>query len=132
MKAGQTRSHNSAKYFTASELRRRQPTLPARDDFLCGPRPGGATAHLFKLFVVSGSAGRDDRQPPCVQEPLQPPVASQIMRAVYSLVVLAEEFGAFPLGQVPENDLGVVRILVLGQLGGHVTEVTPGPGHWLT
>ena len=53
------------------------------------------------------------------------------MRGVYSLVVLAEELGAFPLGPVPENDLGVIRILVLGQLGGHATEVTPGPGQWL-
>jgi hypothetical protein len=68
---------------------------------------------------------------PCVQEPLQPPVASRIMRGVYSLLVLAEELGAFPLGQVPENDLGVIRILVLGQFGGHATEVTPGPGQWL-
>ena len=41
------------------------------------------------------------------------------------------QLGAFPLGQVPENDLGVIRILVLGQLGGHATEVTPGPGQWL-
>jgi hypothetical protein len=33
------------------------------------------------------------------------------MRGVYSLVVLAEELGAFLLGQVPENSLGVIRIL---------------------
>jgi hypothetical protein len=66
-----------------------------------------------------------------VQEPLQPPVASRIMRDVYSLVILAQELGAFPLGQVPENDLGVIPILVLGQLGGHATEVAPGPGQWL-
>ncbi len=93
--------------------RRRQPLLPVRDDFLCWRRPGSAAAHRFKFLVVSGPAGRDDRQPPCVQEPLQPSVASRIMRGVYSLVVLAEELGAFLLGQVPENDLGIIRILYL-------------------
>ncbi len=66
-----------------------------------------------------------------MQEPLQPPAASQIMRRIYSLVVLAEELGAFPLGQVPENDLGVIRILILDQPGGHADEVTPEPGQWL-
>jgi hypothetical protein len=111
MTAGGIRCQNSAGTSPHLSPRRRQSLLPARDDFLCWPRPVGATAHRFKLFVVSGSAGRDDRQPPCVQKPLQPPVASRIMRGVYSLVVLAEKLGAFLLGQVPENDRGVIRIL---------------------
>ena len=48
-------------------------------------------------------AGRDDRQPPRVQESLQLPVAERIMCGVYGLVVLTEEVRAFALGQVPEN-----------------------------
>lgn len=65
-----------------------------------------------------------------MQEALQPPVAGRIMRGVYCLVVLAKELGAFLLGQVPQNNLGVIRILNLDWLGGHAIQNTPGPGRW--
>ena len=65
-----------------------------------------------------------------MQEALQPPLADRIMRGVYSLVVLAEELGAFLLRQVPWNNLRVIRILNLDWLGGHAIQRTTGPGRW--
>ncbi len=41
------------------------------------------------------------------------------MRSVHGLVVLAKELTALLLRQIPENHLGVMRILV--RLSGHVT-----------
>jgi putative intracellular protease/amidase len=57
-----------------------------------------------------------------MQDPLQPPVARRIMRCIHGLVVLAEELGAFLLGQVFENDLGVIRVLNLDLLSGHAVK----------
>ena len=57
------------------------------------------------------------------------PVAGRIMRGVYGVVVLAQELGAFLLGQVPENNLRVIRVVNLDRLGGHAIQITPGPGH---
>jgi hypothetical protein len=42
-----------------------------------------------------------------------------VMRGVYGLVVLTQESGAFLLGQVAENGLGVIRILTLDRFGRH-------------
>jgi hypothetical protein len=44
------------------------------------------------------------------------------VRSVHGLVVLAKELTALLLGQIPENHLGVMRILVLDRLSGHVTK----------
>ena len=63
-----------------------------------------------------------------MQQLLQPPVAGRIMRRVYRLVVLAEELAAFLLRQVPQNGLGIIRILCLSRRGGHETKLHPGPG----
>ena len=52
------------------------------------------------------------------------------MRSVHGIVVLPEELSAFLLGQVPENNLRVVRILDLDRLDGHAIKPTPGPGRW--
>ena len=65
-----------------------------------------------------------------MQEPLQLPVAGRVMRGVYGFVVLAEKLGLFLLGEVTKNHFRVVRILNLSRLGGHATQVTPGPGRW--
>jgi hypothetical protein len=54
-----------------------------------------------------------------MQELPKPPVAGRIMRRVDGLVVLAEELAAFLLGKVPENDLGIIRILYLNWFSGH-------------
>lgn len=101
----------------------RQPLLPVRDGFLCWRRLRGAASHCLKLLVIACPAGRDDRQPPGMQELPQPPVAGRIMRCVHGLVVLAEELAAFLLRQVPEDDLRVTRILYLNRLSGHAFNV---------
>jgi hypothetical protein len=62
-----------------------------------------------------------------MQEPLQLPVTGRIMRGVHGIVVLAEELGTFPLGQVAENNRRVIRVVNLDKLGGHAIQVTPGP-----
>jgi hypothetical protein len=117
----------------ARSPRRRQPLLPVRDGFLCRSRLRGAASHGLKLLVVAGPAGRDDRQPPGMQELSQPPIADRIMRCVHGLVVLAEELAAFLLRQVPENDLRIIRILELNRLSGHASNLHPGSdaGPWL-
>jgi hypothetical protein len=51
-----------------------------------------------------------------VQQPLQVPVARRLTRSFNRLVVLAEELGTLPLGQVTQNDLGVIRTLGLNGL----------------
>jgi hypothetical protein len=43
------------------------------------------------------------------------------MRNVHGLAVLAEELGAFAHGQVPEDDLRVIRILNPNWLGAHAS-----------
>jgi len=43
-------------------------------------------------------------------------------------VILAQEQGAFLLGQVPENDLRVIRISAWTDSDGHATKVTPRLG----
>lgn len=88
----------------------------------------GATAHRRDFLVVTGPAGRDGRQPPGVQQPLQLAVTSRIMRGVHGGVVLAEELVVFLRGQVPENDRWVIRVLNLGWFGGHVMQATPESG----
>src|ERR1035441_3928125 len=90
--------------------RHRQPLLPVREGFLCWPRLRPAALHCCEFLVVASPAGRGDRQPPSAQQPLQLPVAARIMRGVHGLVVLAEELGTFPLGQVAENNLRVIRV----------------------
>jgi len=62
-----------------------------------------------------------------LQKPLQLSVASRIVCGIHGLVVLEEELGAFLLGQILENHLGVIRILVLNRLSGHVSKLTPRP-----
>jgi hypothetical protein len=47
--------------------------------------------------------------------------------AVWLLHFRVEELGPFLLGEVTENYLGAVWVLDLGRLGGHATQVTPGP-----
>src|ERR1022692_4172091 len=108
--------------------RRRQPLLPARKGLLCWPRLGCAVLHRREFLVVARPAGRDNRQPPGMQEPLHLPVTSRLICGVHGLVILPEELGAFPLRQVPENNPRVIPILNLDRLGGHAIEVTPGPG----
>jgi hypothetical protein len=49
------------------------------------------------------------------------------MRGVHGLVVLAEELGTFPIGQVAENNRRVIRVVNLDRLGGHATKLYPGP-----
>src|SRR6266851_4712152 len=105
--------------------RRRQSLLPARDGFICRYRPRSPVPHRFELLVVADSAGGDDGEPPRVQEPLKLSVAGRIVRSIHSLVVLLEELTAFLLRQIPENRLGVIRILVLNRLSGHVAKPTP-------
>jgi hypothetical protein len=41
------------------------------------------------------------------------PIARRTMRGIHGLVVLAQELGAFALGQIPENYLRVIRVLDL-------------------
>jgi hypothetical protein len=55
-------------------------------------------------------------------------VTGRIMRGIHGGVVLAQELGAFLLGQVPENDRRVIRVLNLSRLGGHAIQATSGPG----
>jgi hypothetical protein len=47
------------------------------------------------------------------------------MGGVHSLVILPQELGAFALGQVPENDLGVIWILNVDRLSGHDPSLRP-------
>lgn len=106
--------------------RRRQPLLPVGEGFLCWPRLCGAVVHRREFLVVTGLAGRNGRQPPRMQEPLQLPVAERIMCGVYSLPILAEELGAFAHGEVPEDGLRVIRIINPNRLGEHATQATAG------
>ena len=63
-----------------------------------------------------------------MQQLPQSPVVSGIVRGIHSLVILAEELGALLLGQVPQNDLGVVWILDMDRLSGHAASLRPvGP-----
>ena len=48
------------------------------------------------------------------------------MCGVHGLAVLTEELRPFALGQVPENDLRVIRILSPDRLGEHATQATAG------
>lgn len=89
----------------------------------------GAFLNRIEFLVVASLAGRDDRQSPDMQEPLQMPIARRVMHGVYGLVVLAEKLGAFLLRQVSENYLRVVWIVNLHRLCGHANQVTPGSGH---
>lgn len=66
---------------------RRQPFLPAREGFLCWHRQRSAVLHRPEFLAVADSAGRDDRQPPRVQESLQLPIAERIMCGVFATVL---------------------------------------------
>jgi hypothetical protein len=61
-----------------------------------------------------------------MQQPPQLPVAGRIMSGVHSVVILAQELGAFAFGQVPEDDLGVIWILGVDRLSGHAPSLRPG------
>jgi hypothetical protein len=63
-----------------------------------------------------------------MQEPLESSVAGRIMCAIHGVVVLAEKLGAFQLGQVPEDNLRVIRILNLDGPDRHAVNATPGCG----
>src|ERR1017187_9792477 len=122
-----TRSPNSARYVTVPEpAPPAAPASPGRLRLLASS--ARCRSALLQFLVVAGPAGRDDRQPPGVQEPLQLPAGDRITLGVYGLVVLAEELGAFPLGQVAENNRRIIRVVNLGRLGGHATKLLPGPG----
>ena len=88
---------------------------------------GGSVPDPLELVVIADSARCDDRQPPGMQQPLQSSVPGRIMRSVHGLVLLAQEFGALLLRQIPEDNGGVIRILDLDRIGGHVTQLTPSP-----
>ena len=67
--------------------------------------------HRCEFLVVTGSAGRDDRQPPCVQEPLQLPVPAGSCAAWYWRRNSARSCSGSP----SENDSRVLRVLNLGR-----------------
>jgi hypothetical protein len=48
------------------------------------------------------------------------------MGGIHSLVKLAQELCAFALGQVPENDLGIIWIPGVDRLSGHDPSLRPG------
>jgi hypothetical protein len=62
-----------------------------------------------------------------MQELLQPPVPSWVMRGIHGVVILAQELVSFLLRQVPENDLRVIRILNQKRLGGHEVNLHRAP-----
>jgi hypothetical protein len=100
-----------------------QPCMPARDNLLGRSRMRSAVTHGFKLFVVTGPAGRDDRQSPGMQQLLQPPVAGWIARRVHGVPVLPEKLFPLLLRQVPENNLRIIWVLWLNLLGGHSSKL---------
>ena len=59
-----------------------------------------------------------------MQKPAQPPVPGKIMCGVHRFVVLAQELGTLSLGQVSENQLGVIRITIVDRPGGHAVKPT--------
>src|SRR5215472_6972977 len=66
-----------------------------------------------------------------MQEAPEPTVTGGIARRFHGFVVLEEKLGTFPLGQVPENDLRIARILVTDRLDRHAAKRTlraPGAG----
>jgi hypothetical protein len=48
------------------------------------------------------------------------------MRSIHSLVILAEELTPLLLGQVPQNDLGILWILDMHRLSGHDVSLRAG------
>ena len=77
---------------------RGRPALAPGGDRIRGDCPGGAATGCVELFVIAGLAGRDDGQPPGVQQTLELAVAGQVVGGVDRRVVLAEEFGALTFG----------------------------------
>ena len=63
-----------------------------------------------------------------MQEPLESSVAGRFMCAIHGVVILAEKLGAFLLGQIPEDNLRVIRILYLDGPDRHEIYATPRRG----
>ena len=95
---------------------------PVRDGVGDGYCRGRSRACGRELLVVARLASGDRGQAPHVKEAPQVLVTGWVMRSIYRLVVLAEEFPALAFGEVSQDHQRIGG--VFRRLCGHATQPT--------